>query len=154
VFKIVRKRRKRADITTFVGRLAVKPPERRSNSIVATIADPKATGSITVAVNPATNTIYADGTTNMVTATIPVGNSPTGIAVNAQTNFIYVANSGFQHANDRGSVTVIDGKTNATSTLADPNSIGPGAVEVNPITNKICVANRSSNVTVIDGAHN
>jgi hypothetical protein len=27
VFKIVRKRRKRADITTFVGRLAVKPPE-------------------------------------------------------------------------------------------------------------------------------
>jgi YVTN family beta-propeller protein len=138
--------------------------DKATNTVTATISFPAA-GWITVAVNPSNNTIYAaneqsnnvsviDGATNAVTATIPVGNSPTGIAVNPQTNFIYVANSGFQHANDRGSVTVINGKDNTTTTLTDPNAIGPQSVAVNPVTNKIYVTNSNSdNVTVIDGAH-
>lgn len=138
--------------------------DQATNTVTATILDPNAGGSITIAFNPTTNTIYAaneqsnnvsviDAATRTVTANIAVGNSPTGIAVNPKTNFIYVANSGFQHANDRGSVTVIDGKTNATTTLTDPNAIGPGSVAVNPLTNKVYVTNRSNNVTVIDGAH-
>ncbi len=48
-------------------------------------------------------------------------------------------------------VTVIDGVTNDTTTV--PAGYEPGAIAVNPVTNKIYVANQSSNnVTVIDGA--
>ena len=50
-------------------------------------------------------------------------------------------------------VTVIDGATNAITTLAAGTT--PRAVAVNPVTNKIYVANNGSNdVTVIDGATN
>ena len=67
--------------------------------------------------------------------------------MNPVTNKIYVAN------HDSGNVTVIDGATNATTTV--PVGTGPYAVAVNPVTNKIYVANANSgNVTVIDGATN
>ena len=50
-------------------------------------------------------------------------------------------------------MTVIDGATNATTTV--PAGQAPIAVAVNPVTNKIYVANTGSdNVTVIDGATN
>ena len=49
-------------------------------------------------------------------------------------------------------MTVIDGATNTTATVAPGD---PCAVAVNPVTNKIYVANDdSNNVTVIDGANN
>ena len=51
------------------------------------------------------------------------------------------------------SVTVINGANNSTASV----SVGtyPVAVAVNPVTNKIYVANfRTNNVTVIDGATN
>ena len=49
---------------------------------------------------------------------------------------------------------MIDGATNATTTVAVGRSF-PEAVAVNPVTNKIYVANHgSNNVTVIDGATN
>ena len=68
------------------------------------------------------------------------------VAVNPVTNKIYVANSS-------GTVTVIDGATNTTTTVAAGTA--PIAVAVNPVTNKIYVANQgSNNVTVIDGATN
>ena len=51
------------------------------------------------------------------------------------TNKIYVANDGSNN------VTVIDGATNATTTVADRNAYEPYAVAVNPVTNKIYVAN-------------
>jgi DNA-binding beta-propeller fold protein YncE len=55
---------------------------------------------------------------------------------------------------------VLDGATNSTDTVRDPNAIHPGWVAVNPATNKIYVENGgagggyegSNNVTVIDGA--
>ena len=48
---------------------------------------------------------------------------------------------------------MIDGATNSTTTVSAGNS--PKAVAVNPVTNKIYVANfGSANVTVIDGATN
>jgi YVTN family beta-propeller protein len=112
---------------------------------------------IALAVDEASNKIYVanqgsdtvsviDGATNQVTATIPVGTQPMGapptaIAFNGVTNKIYVTNSD-------GTVTVIDGSTSSTSTLA----VGSfsGAVVVNRATNEIAVANgNSSNVTLI-----
>ncbi len=50
-------------------------------------------------------------------------------------------------------MTVIDGATNSTTTVSA--GTGPVSVAVNPVTNKIYVANSgSNNVTVIDGATN
>ena len=58
------------------------------------------------------------------------------MAVNPVTNKIYVANI------DSNNVTVIDGATNATTTVRrDP---APYAVAVNPVTNKIYVANSAA----------
>lgn len=136
-----------------------------SNSVVATSADPNAVSPVAVAVNPTTNTIYVancqsnnlsviDGATNTVTATIPVGTCPSGVAVDSQTDFVYVANAGDSQNGTPGNVTVINGATNATTTLSDPNAVIPVAVAANSVTNKIYVANSgSNNVTVIDGAH-
>lgn len=82
-----------------------------------------------------------------VTATVPSGSNPIGVAVNLVTNKIYVAN----YLSDN--VTVIDGATNTTTTVAA--GTGPVAAAVNPVTNKIYVANQDSdNVTVIDAATN
>ena len=137
-----------------------------ANSVVATIADSKALSPVAVAVNPATNTIYVanlqsnnvtviDGATDSVMATISVGTSPSGIDVDSQTKFIYVANAGNSQTGDPGNVTVINGATNATTMLTDPKARNPVAIAANSITNKIYVANSgSNNVTVINGAHN
>ena len=71
-------------------------------------------GSIELALNPRTNTLYAtvsdadsvvviDATTEEVTAIVPVGDLPLGVAFNPADGYIYVANF-----ND-GTVSVIDG---------------------------------------------
>jgi YVTN family beta-propeller protein len=83
-----------------------------------------------------------------VTATVPTAPNPYAMAVNTVTNKVYVvSNSG------SGSVTVVDGATNAASTV--PVGASPMAIDVNMVTNRIYVANSASNnVTVIDGATN
>ena len=136
-----------------------------ATNAVSTVADPNAINPGLVVVNTTTDKIYVansqsnnvtviDGATDTVTATIPVGTSPLGVAVNSQTNFIYVANVGNSQSGNPGDITVITGATNATTTLPDPKATNPVAVAVNPVTNKIYVANSgSNNVTVIDGAH-
>lgn len=133
-----------------------------------------------VAVNPVTNKIYVaegggiinviDGATNSITTAIDPNAfslAAAAIAVNPVTNKIYVANNGlgiFGNTNP-GNVTVIDGATNSTTTLTDPNAITPQFVAVNPVTNKIYVTNlgdlgdippglNHGNITVIDGATN
>ena len=69
------------------------------------------------------------------------------MAVNAVTNRIYLPDY------ESDNVTVIDGATNATSTVSA--GIDPIAVAGNPVSNKIYVVNvNSNNVTVIDGATN
>jgi YVTN family beta-propeller protein len=137
-----------------------------SNSVIDSISDSSGTAPSAIAVNPTTNTIYVarsqsnnvrviDGGTDSVTGTIQVGTAPSGVAVDPQTNFIYVANAGSSQTGDAGSITVINGVTNATQTLTDLTAKNPAAVAVNPTTNKIYVANTgSNNVTVINGAHN
>ena len=121
-----------------------------------------------VAVNTVTNKIYVanilsnnvtviDGATNSTT-TVPAGPKPEAVAVNETTNKIYVANEGCGISDKcvgaiKGNVTVIDGATNSTTTVTDPNATGPGAIAVDPVADKVYVANFfSSNVTVIDGA--
>lgn len=74
------------------------------------------------------------------------GSQPFPVAVNSVTNKIYVANRG------SGSVTVIDGTNNSTTTVGAGTS--PRAIAVNSVTNKIYVANQGGNVTAIDGTDN
>jgi YVTN family beta-propeller protein len=92
-----------------------------------------------------------------VLATIQVGANPVAIAVNPVTNKIYVANYGSSSC--PGTVTVIDGETNASTDV----SVGgcPNAVAVDPVTNQIYVAGSASvigdpafGMVVIDGATN
>jgi YVTN family beta-propeller protein len=84
-------------------------------------------------------------------ATIPVGSgavTPMNVAVNPNTNRIYVVNR------DSDNLTVIDGATNTviTTVAAGRRSI---AIGVNPNTNRVYVANfNSDNVSVLDGATN
>jgi DNA-binding beta-propeller fold protein YncE len=125
-----------------------------------------------VAINRTTNKIYATGGTSagvvtvvdgktLSTMTLTAGPMPVAIAINEATNKIYVANHGGLYHGEiflgNGSITVIDGATNSTATVTDPNAKFPCAVAVNPLTNKIYVANNdfgSVSVTIIDGATN
>lgn len=137
-----------------------------TNQVVTTITDPNAADPSSVAVNPISDTIYVtngqsnnltviDGASDSVSATLSAGLSPSSVAVDPQTNLIYIANSGNHDFNQHGTVTVINGTTNATTTtLTDSNMPYPFRIAVNSTTNKIYVASiLSNNVTVIDGAH-
>ncbi len=103
-----------------------------------------------MAVNPVTNKIYLveatrtapgdklkpnhvlviDGATN-TTETVVTGDGLGGVAVNAETNKIFVANC------ESSSVTVIDGVSNHTTQV--PVGWCPAHLDVNPLTNKIYV---------------
>ena len=130
-----------------------------------------------IAVNPATDMIFvANKATNTVTeingstnatTTIPAGIAPDAIAVNPATDMIYVANYGSLYVDElmgntmndtSGSVTVINGSTNATAAVAAGGN-RPCAVAVNPATDMIYVANYGSlyvegTVTAINGSTN
>jgi hypothetical protein len=90
-----------------------------------------------LAVNPVTNKVYAafaneviviDGADNSL-AYVPVTTGTTAsIAINYFTNKIYVASDG-------GSLTVIDGATNATTSLSVP--AGTLSIGMNPTTNEV-----------------
>lgn len=144
-------------------------PNAAAQVVIATVTTGGGSGA--VAVNKVTNKIYVpnslngsgsvtiiDGATSSTT-TVLAGLHPAGVAVDEATNKMYVANTGdcgpFGNCSSHGSVTVIDGATNSTTTVADPNANAPAYVAVNSVTNKIYVANVfSGNVTVIDGATN
>jgi len=85
-----------------------------------------------------------------VLATISVPN-PVDVAVNSETDRIYVANHG--DGVHPGTVTVIDGDTNSiTATVV----VGPypGLIAVNSTTNRIYVPDGVNSLVVIDGATN
>ena len=67
------------------------------------------------------------GPTHWVTATVPVGRDPMGVAVDPGTHTVYVANLG------DNSVSVIDGSTR-TVTATVPVGKGPFGVAVDPDT--------------------
>jgi DNA-binding beta-propeller fold protein YncE len=143
------------------------------------IDDPNANGPISVAVNSVTNKIYVanfwtanvteiDGATNSITTiTDPNARGLTSyaVAVNPVTNKIYVLNNNFEGldggSNASGNITVIDGATNVTTTIADPNAVLPVAMAINTVTDKIYVANEGAypaanhgSITIIDGSSN
>ncbi len=111
-----------------------------------------------VAVNSIMNKIYVtnqgsqnvtviDGATN-TTSTVRDANAvnPVAVAVNEDTNTVYVANVGCFHCNpgdnlNPGSVTVINGKTDSVTTIIDPQAGNPEAVAVDPVTNQVYVEN-------------
>ena len=86
-----------------------------------------------------------DGTTDSVSKTVILGTHPQAIAIDAQSDQIYVANQ------RTASVTVIDGKTNLPVAKVDAGTI-PYAFGIDPSAHLVYVANFSSNdVTVIRG---
>ncbi len=82
--------------------------------------------------------------TNGVTATIPVGIVPFGVAVSPNGSKVYATNDG------SNTVSVIDTTVN-TVIATIPVGIGPAGVAVTPDGSKVYVANQdSNNVSVID----
>jgi len=81
----------------------------------------------------------------MVTATVPVGTSPVGVAVSPLTSDVYVTN--FKD----GTVSVISGQTRmVTATI--PVGTSPDGVAVSPLTGAVYVANVGvAAVSVISG---
>ena len=88
----------------------------------------------------------ASGPTYRVTATVPIGNNPIGVAVNPGTHTVYVANY------DDNSVSVIDASTR-TVTATVPVGKWPQSVAVDPGTHTVYVPNwGDSSVSVIDAS--
>jgi YVTN family beta-propeller protein len=126
---------------------------------------------VAIAVNPAANKIYAaassndgfrqgvvaviNGTTNSLSTFVTAQQVVKGMALNPMTNKIYVIGVDAGGGPPIGSLLVIDGATNR-STLIEIHSGGePSAIVVNPVTNRIYVADKDNNdVTVINGADN
>ena len=93
-------------------------------------------------------TSVIDIANNNVTATVPVGTSPWGVAVSPDGSKVYVAN------NNSNDVSVIDTTTN---TVIDTVKVGtnPSGVAVSPDGSKVYVANYgNSNISVIDTSNN
>ena len=90
-----------------------------------------------------------DGATNTASSIIVPISHAAVVAVNPTTNKIYMPQNYIG-----GAVTVINGATNSTRTVTDPNASFPIAVAVNPVTNKIFVKNINFTVTAIDGPTN
>ena len=77
------------------------------------------------------------GRTNTVTATIPVGSGPFGVAADPKTGTIYVTNA-FDNT-----VSVISGRTN-TVTATIPVGSAPVGVAADPKTHTIYVTNEAT----------
>jgi len=119
----------------------------------AALAVDSLTQKIYVANSFSDNVTVIDGVTDLVVATVNVGNNPTALDLNLASNRIYVTGAG------NGTVSVIDGNAEAVIALVTAGTI-PSAVSVNPTLNRIYVANHGNgstdlgSVTVIDGASN
>ena len=93
-----------------------------------------------------------DTQTNTVIATVPLGNSPYGVAVNPDGIRIYVTNSYF---GNNGTVSVIDASTNTVITNVPlENYHSTYGVAVNPAGTRIYVATGNNTTSVIDAATN
>lgn len=140
-----------------------------ATNAVTTLTDPNAVSPQAVALNQTTNKIYIanassnvtviDGATNAVsTVKDPNALGTSSLAVDSVTNTVYVTNFGCQNdacTHQPGSVTIINGATNALATIIDPNGGDPWILATNSTTNKIYVATypviSDVNVIVIDG---
>jgi YVTN family beta-propeller protein len=101
-------------------------------------------------VNVGANTVSEiDGTTDTVVGTVQVGNMPHQVAVNSSTDKIYVGDycgadpNCLTDGGAAGTVTVIDGVTNDTTTVMV--GVGPANVVADLVTNKVAVQNICGN---------
>ncbi|HEY8742800.1 MAG TPA: YncE family protein, partial [Chloroflexota bacterium] len=86
---------------------------------------------------------FAEGAqAQLVTAIIPVGSSPDGVAVDPGSHAIYVANAG------GGSVSVINGNSN-TITATIPVGNSPIGVAMDPSSHTVYVANSGDNTVSV-----
>ena len=99
--------------------------------------------------NPGSNNVSViDTATDNVTATVDIGSSPYGVAVNPAGTKVYITNPGSNN------VSVIDTATNIVTATVNVGA-SPFGVAVNPEGTKIYVANQGSGtVSVIDTATN
>ncbi|WP_416417495.1 FG-GAP-like repeat-containing protein [Paenarthrobacter aromaticivorans] len=114
-----------------------------------------------MAVNSATNTVYAIGwyenavfavnATTKNSTKIAVGERPIQVAVNKKSNKVYVTAESVTETSIPG-VTVIDGATNATTSI--PFYDYTGALAVNEKTNKVYVSTGAYYLSELDGATN
>ncbi len=87
-----------------------------------------------------------------VTATIPVGTSPFGVAVDPAAGTVYVTNRNSDGTVSAGTVSVIDAATRAV-TATIPVGNGPVGVAVDPAAGTVYVTNENDGtVSVIDAA--
>jgi YVTN family beta-propeller protein len=93
-----------------------------------------------------------DTTTNTVVATIPVGRTPTGVAVTPDGSKVYVTNQDFSMG-PAGTVSVISTAPNTVLTTIPPVRPGPGAqpfgVAVTPDGTKVYVSYNSNGFHVV-----
>jgi DNA-binding beta-propeller fold protein YncE len=96
----------------------------------------------------------------MTTVSAANTQAPRAVAIDQTRNKIYVANLGaggvcpaeLMGDCNPGSITLIDGATNATTLLIDPKANAPRALVVDSVTDRVYVANLgSSNLSVIGG---
>ncbi|MDC8451629.1 MAG: YncE family protein [Thaumarchaeota archaeon] len=127
-----------------------------------------------IAINQKTNLVYVigyktstgieqngtlsvmDGNNNTKIAQLQIGWNPFGIAVDSNTNLIYVLNKHYpvNSKRENSTVSVIDGSKNTK--IADIQvGINPAGIAVNPNTHRIYVSNYGGQtVSVIDGISN
>lgn len=132
---------------TIIGANRQKTVVNVGNKPVA-IGINKMTKQIYVAIDKSGNgeVKVIDSDTDEVTATLTAGSGPTAVAVNEQTNTVYVTNQG------SASLTVIDGATN-TATVSLALGSGPVAAAVDADANIVYIAHNSSySMSVVDGA--
>lgn len=128
--------------------------DARANTVTATISAGSNSNPHFVAADPQTDTIYAtnpqvpntvsviNGQTNRVTASIPVGDIPQGVAVNPASSAIYVANE------FSGTVSAISGPTQKVIATV-PVGTDPFGITANPATNTIYVTNWGSDTVSV-----
>src|SRR5581483_6117175 len=107
------------------------------------------------------NVSVIDETTRTVTATVPVGAEPVGVAADPTTHTVYVTNTGgATDAVGGNTVAVIDGITN-TVTATIPVDTNPQSAAVDPARHRVYVTNAGqtaptgvNDVSVIDETTN
>jgi YVTN family beta-propeller protein len=123
---------------------------------------PVTAGGTQIAIDPATDTLYLAGggelivvnaATDTVQATVTLGNTIAGVAVDPVTDMVYVTD---YVLGGTSSIFAIDGSTNTVAaTIAEPAGSVPFGIAANSATDTVYVANYDGrNVTVIDGKTN
>jgi YVTN family beta-propeller protein/autotransporter-associated beta strand protein len=106
--------------------------------------------SLAYVTNMSSNTVSVINTaTNLVVATVNVGSSPAGLAVNPTGTQVYIGNT------SDGTISVINTATNSVVTTIVVGIIGSAAIAFTPDGTRAYVANMASNnVSVINAATN